>query len=620
MPEQVSSYRLEAEIARGGMGIVYRAVHTVFDEVVAIKAVFPELTVDPEMRERFLNEAKIQRRLQHPNIVQIREFLIDQGKSYIVMEFVAGETLSNRLRQLGRPMRAYEAIEVFRQALEGLGFAHSQGVIHRDIKPSNIMLTLDGVAKLTDFGIARGPRQRQLDPHRHGARHARLHVTGTDSGQKARLPHRHLFHGRHALQDARRARALPGSRGFRERVRRHHRAREREAHPAQPLGARYLSVLEAAILKALRKPPEERFPVVPGVPSRNRFRRRSRGTDGAGGGGAQARERHQSSAARGTSSSAAAVSGGSEAARAESRRRAGTSRGHAQDFAIRAAERGGRRGSAHGAGDDRSPPAPHGAAGQQPVHGFHSRDRDDGPAGCALSRAGCEPNSTLFAYPIAGRRTGIDTGAGGDARARRHSAGAWNHGAGACDPQPEIRQHTQRAAEYLRSRQYADAESEYRAASQLDPQNSDLHVSLGMTLGLQGNFEGQAAEDREALRLNPNNDHAHLGLGSALSRQNDREGAMAEYREAIRLNPANEGAHLSLGIQYSQMRDWDGAIAEYSEVVRLRPNNYSVHYSLGMAYEHKGDRQAALQEYRTAYEMNPNVPAYKQAYDRLSAQ
>lgn len=95
---------------------------------------------------------------------------------------------------------------------------------------------------------------------------------------------------------------------------------------------------------------------------------------------------------------------------------------------------------------------------------------------------------------------------------------------------------------------------------------------------------------------------------------------MAEYREAIRLNPANEGAHLSLGIQYSQMRDWDGAIAEYSEVVRLRPNNYSVHYSLGMAYEHKGDRQAALQEYRTAYEMNPNVPAYKQAYDRLSAQ
>jgi serine/threonine-protein kinase len=155
LPEQISSYRLEEQIAQGGMGIVYRGVHTVFDEVVAIKAIFPELTLNPELRERFLNEAKIQRRLQHPNIVQIREFLIDQGRFYIVMEFIEGETLAHRLHQLGRPMLASEAMDIFRQALEGLGFAHAQGVIHRDIKPSNIMLTREGVAKLTDFGIAR---------------------------------------------------------------------------------------------------------------------------------------------------------------------------------------------------------------------------------------------------------------------------------------------------------------------------------------------------------------------------------------------------------------------------------------------------------------------------------
>jgi serine/threonine-protein kinase len=155
MPEQVSSYRLEGEIARGGMGVVYRAVHTVFDEVVAIKAIFPELTLNPELRERFLNEAKIQRRLQHPNIVQIREFLTHDGKFYIVMEFIEGQTLAHYLSRLGRPMQADEAVAIFHQALGGLGFAHQQGVIHRDIKPSNIMLTRDGVAKLTDFGIAR---------------------------------------------------------------------------------------------------------------------------------------------------------------------------------------------------------------------------------------------------------------------------------------------------------------------------------------------------------------------------------------------------------------------------------------------------------------------------------
>jgi serine/threonine protein kinase len=88
MPDRISSYRLEGEIARGGMGIVYRGVHTVFEEVVAIKAIFSELTLNPELRERFVNEAKIQRRLQHPNIIQIREFLIEQGKFYIVMEYV----------------------------------------------------------------------------------------------------------------------------------------------------------------------------------------------------------------------------------------------------------------------------------------------------------------------------------------------------------------------------------------------------------------------------------------------------------------------------------------------------------------------------------------------------
>ena len=155
MPQQISSYRLESELARGGMGIVYRGVHTVFEEVVAIKAIFPELTLNPELRTRFVNEAKIQRRLQHPNIVQIREFLIDQEQFYIVMELIEGETLAQRLKRLGAPLPAEEALEIFRQALQGLAFAHAQGVIHRDIKPSNIMITRDGVAKLTDFGIAR---------------------------------------------------------------------------------------------------------------------------------------------------------------------------------------------------------------------------------------------------------------------------------------------------------------------------------------------------------------------------------------------------------------------------------------------------------------------------------
>jgi serine/threonine protein kinase len=90
--EQVSSYRLEGEITHGGKGIVYRGVHKVLYEVAAIKATFPELTLNPELIESFVSEAKFQRRLQHPNIVQVREFSIDQGTFCIVRELIEGET------------------------------------------------------------------------------------------------------------------------------------------------------------------------------------------------------------------------------------------------------------------------------------------------------------------------------------------------------------------------------------------------------------------------------------------------------------------------------------------------------------------------------------------------
>ncbi len=241
------------------MGVVYRGVHTVFDEVVAVKAIFPELTLNPELRERFLNEAKIQRRLQHPNIVQIREFLIDQGKFYIVMEFIEGETLAQHLRQLGRPMVASEAIEIFRQALEGLGFAHAQGVIHRDIKPSNIMLTREGVAKLTDFGIARALGTAKLT--RTGTALGTPAYMSPEQIQGAKLDHRtDIYSMGITLYEI-----LTGRVPF---------ERPKDSDSDFPILAAHINqaplppsqlvseiplFLETAILKALEKRPEDRF-------------------------------------------------------------------------------------------------------------------------------------------------------------------------------------------------------------------------------------------------------------------------------------------------------------------------------------------------------------------------
>jgi len=217
--------------------------------------------------------------------------------------------------------------------------------------------------------------------------------------------------------------------------------------------------------------------------------------------------------------------------------------------------------------------------------------------------------------------------------------------------QTEVQQHLTRGLEFRRRRQYPEAEQEYRAATDLDPQNADLWVSistiqyhegkfddaiasarralvinpdhdrahLAMGNGLGGNkdYEGAAAEFREALRLNPANDVAHDNLGLALGRKGDSDGAVAEYHEALRLNPRNAHAHNNLGVALRRKGDLDGAIAEYREALRLKPDEDLAHMNLGAALIQKGDLKAALDQYRIATELRPDNQAYRQAYERL---
>ncbi len=155
MKAHVGQYRIEAPLGRGGMGVVYRGVHEHLGRQVAVKALAPELTQQPEFKDRFFAEAKTQARLQHPNIVGVYDLLEDGGEFFIVMEFVAGEPLDDRLRaSQGSGLDLEPAMEIFSQVLSALDYAHSEGVIHRDIKPSNVLVTEGGRIKLTDFGIA----------------------------------------------------------------------------------------------------------------------------------------------------------------------------------------------------------------------------------------------------------------------------------------------------------------------------------------------------------------------------------------------------------------------------------------------------------------------------------
>lgn len=152
--EIVDGYRVEVEIGRGGMGRVYRAVHTVTGQTVALKMLLPELADDARLRARFVNEAKVLARLDHPNLVPLLGFLDGARGAFIVMPFVEGHTLEKIVRAEGR-LELARTGDLVRQIAEALQYVHGKAVMHRDLKPSNILVRPDGVVKLMDFGIAR---------------------------------------------------------------------------------------------------------------------------------------------------------------------------------------------------------------------------------------------------------------------------------------------------------------------------------------------------------------------------------------------------------------------------------------------------------------------------------
>jgi serine/threonine protein kinase len=153
--KQILNYRIERLIGEGGMGNVYLAVHTHIGRQVAIKALNPMLARNPEIRERFKNEASMLSQLHHPNIVQLYDYVeMDQG-IYLVMEYAEGKPLDEYIEKVTGPIPEEKAIPLFTQIIDGVAYAHKKNVVHRDIKPSNIIVNTEGKVKILDFGIAK---------------------------------------------------------------------------------------------------------------------------------------------------------------------------------------------------------------------------------------------------------------------------------------------------------------------------------------------------------------------------------------------------------------------------------------------------------------------------------
>ena len=151
--DTVTGYNLLGELGRGGMGVVYKAHHLKLKRTVALKMILSGLHASDEDMRRFRLEAESVAKLQHPNIVQIYEVSEHEGRPYIALEFADGGTLDGKIA--GKPQNADESAELVESLSDAMQLAHENDIIHRDLKPANILLTTEGIPRITDFGLAK---------------------------------------------------------------------------------------------------------------------------------------------------------------------------------------------------------------------------------------------------------------------------------------------------------------------------------------------------------------------------------------------------------------------------------------------------------------------------------
>ncbi|MGB5266085.1 MAG: serine/threonine-protein kinase [Polyangiales bacterium] len=259
LPQQIGRYRIDRLLGAGSMGNVYLAHDADLDRPVAVKTL-RDLALDPDTREvflsRFQNEARAAARLQHPNIVQIFDVGDDPKVGpYLVFEYVPGHTLKQALKKRG-PLSRDELLDLAQQVADALTTAHVAGVIHRDLKPENLLITSNGQVKLADFGIARIPNADLTKEGQFLGTPCYAAPETLRSGEYSEQSDLFSF-GAVIYEAACGERAFPGS----EALAVAHRVMSIDPVPPSEAnrGAAIPSALDAAILRALRKRPSERY-------------------------------------------------------------------------------------------------------------------------------------------------------------------------------------------------------------------------------------------------------------------------------------------------------------------------------------------------------------------------
>ena len=592
-------YLILGKIGEGGMGAVYKAKHTGFDELRAIKVLNPELTGDEKFHQRFKQEAYITRKLHHPNAVRVEDIdLSEDGCPFIVMELIEGHGVDRVLREQG-PMAPARVCAIIKQVAGALDAAHHLGLVHRDIKPENIVLVQSPEgekAKVLDFGIARVREGAKKDEIKGVDLTGGAYVVGTPmyiSPEQAQGSRGDDLDGRSDLYSLGIVmyEMLTGAPPFTSEktidlLIEHIQKAPRPIREARP----DLNIPEALGLLVMRLLQKKR------------------------------ELRPASAAALIEDLRRLEIAIPSLTPRISPKPPPTLAAPTIPPTTVPAVPRSGVVGTS-------LPPLPPPRA-PQPVRPAVPIAREPERHSSFLGRAVL----VLLALAVI--------------------AGIWYRATHR--PAAEVAQHLAAASDFESKQLYQQAEQEYRAALQLDSDNATLqaalghalveekkwdeaistlrratalqpddaiaHNNLGVALQTVGNAAEAKSEFREAIRLKPDYLEAHSNLGKAMEKQNDLIGAITEFREVMRLKPDDAENHFHLGSAYYKQGNSGPAVDEYREAIRLQPGFALAHYSLGGVLYNRGEHEAGIEELRTAYSLAPDDPEIRAAYEKVLAQ